>query len=325
MGRYLRWLFTLTLLLVWLAVAVFWVRSYWRGDQIVWQNQRELPIEGVSFTRRQIDQYVIISGFGGVCLGKRELQLQMLPQKQFWLTSKDPIYPKPWTGTSTAAVFVASSTVLARNNVTTLPSNTITFNTLTISPPGPSGSGTITSSTTKPSVGAWTLSGTLSGATKIEPSERADVVISSGAVSVTGSNIASNKVSSGGQVLTVSGGVTSGGGNTFRGTLTLTGNMMGLSFPPPPNPPPGAYQFCMYSAGEPTDWNGHALVLIFPYWALLPLVTVPLVLAIRWELRARRRAWRLRSGLCPDCGYDLRASPERCPECGATAPVPQVA
>jgi hypothetical protein len=51
-----------------------------------------------------------------------------------------------------------------------------------------------------------------------------------------------------------------------------------------------------------------------PYWAILVCVPGPVVLrTIFTETRRRRR---IRQSLCPACGYDLRASSERCPECG---------
>jgi len=61
--------------------------------------------------------------------------------------------------------------------------------------------------------------------------------------------------------------------------------------------------------------------IVLPYWLLIGIAMSPwLVYAWRrWRGRAARR---IAAGLCPACGYDLRASPERCPECGAACPTP---
>jgi hypothetical protein len=51
-----------------------------------------------------------------------------------------------------------------------------------------------------------------------------------------------------------------------------------------------------------------------PYWLIALAAAAPAAALLPGVLR--RRAWR-RTGRCSGCGYDIRATPDRCPECGA--------
>jgi hypothetical protein len=64
-------------------------------------------------------------------------------------------------------------------------------------------------------------------------------------------------------------------------------------------------------------WFGDRIFVA--HW-MVSLVTLPLPLLVlfRWVHRSRRYAGRQ----CVACGYDLRASSDRCPECGAPVPTP---
>jgi hypothetical protein len=52
---------------------------------------------------------------------------------------------------------------------------------------------------------------------------------------------------------------------------------------------------------------------LVPIWLPLALLAI---LPARMALRHRRDRDRCKTGVCPRCGYDLRATPDRCPECG---------
>jgi hypothetical protein len=75
----------------------------------------------------------------------------------------------------------------------------------------------------------------------------------------------------------------------------------------------------------PTLWNAigfkwysgptHSSVCV-PYWWLAVVTAAGPLAWLGGRVRRRRR---MNAGQCVACGYDLRATPERCPECGMVA------
>jgi hypothetical protein len=67
-------------------------------------------------------------------------------------------------------------------------------------------------------------------------------------------------------------------------------------------------------ASQAFPWGGAASVFAIPLWAVVAVTLALPLSALRRRLRDSQ--WS-RQGRCRNCGYDLRASPDRCPECGA--------
>ena len=61
------------------------------------------------------------------------------------------------------------------------------------------------------------------------------------------------------------------------------------------------------------------VAIALPYW-LPALITGTPWVVLGWRHWRSRAARRIAAGWCPACGYDVRATPDRCPECGATRP-----
>jgi hypothetical protein len=64
--------------------------------------------------------------------------------------------------------------------------------------------------------------------------------------------------------------------------------------------------------------GGRIAMVMSPHWLVLGIVVLPII--VQFAVLQLRRRRRMRRGLCPHCGYDLRGVAGRCPECGGPAP-----
>ena len=102
----------------------------------------------------------------------------------------------------------------------------------------------------------------------------------------------------------------------IRADSLMLGSQVAVS--PPHGRNFAGFAYGAYDPGRKTARNGSwthdwQQTLSVPHWFV---IAGSGVLPALWFRRRRRTRYRLRHGLCPSCGYDLRASPGRCPECG---------
>ena len=93
-----------------------------------------------------------------------------------------------------------------------------------------------------------------------------------------------------------------------------------LAWPSQPGAPawPGTLGFWFDAKADGRGYRARAAIM--PLW--LPAVLFAALPAWRYIRRDRRLARLGRLRLCTQCGYDLRATPDRCPECGTMAVAP---
>ena len=68
-------------------------------------------------------------------------------------------------------------------------------------------------------------------------------------------------------------------------------------------------------------WVVGSRAVVIPFWAPTALSFILSIPALIFARRSAVKAYRRRHGLCLSCGYDIRVSKERCPECGFNIPV----
>jgi hypothetical protein len=105
---------------------------------------------------------------------------------------------------------------------------------------------------------------------------------------------------------------------SFRGAIHVTRRSRpGPDAVDPLSPTWRAWRFMGFGGESFVRPDGaNVTVRTFHVWPITALNLVVIGMWVGRYRRARRSADRVARRMCPGCGYDCRATPERCPECG---------
>jgi hypothetical protein len=110
------------------------------------------------------------------------------------------------------------------------------------------------------------------------------------------------------------------------GGQVATFSSMGMKFTPAAGPHgfagvtwgDASFAGNMVTSAVKYPFTAMARTVSVSYWTVLSIALTIAGLTAAPILHQRRAVRRLARGLCLACGYDVRASPDRCPECGRT-------
>jgi len=71
------------------------------------------------------------------------------------------------------------------------------------------------------------------------------------------------------------------------------------------------FQIDRWTSGPLAGWS-----VAIPFWFVISATVLPATSFVRRVTQTIRARNRRRHGRCERCGYDLRGTPDRCPECG---------
>jgi hypothetical protein len=77
------------------------------------------------------------------------------------------------------------------------------------------------------------------------------------------------------------------------------------------------FEYLFYN--NPWENNGRSVFSV-PFWSIMGISLIMPCFSIIAFTSGRRKARNAARGICLTCGYDLCATPDRCPECGTIPP-----